>query len=74
MQKKLKEFHESHAAIAIENCEVKEGPGGGRLKIVIRNSSDLEQSPSKFKISASKFTAGGDEVTLQEIPNLANFE
>ena len=74
IHKKLKEFHEKHAAVALGNCEVKEGRGGCGVEVVIRNSSGLEHSPSKFKIAESKFNKGGDEVKLEEIPDLVNFE
>ena len=44
------------------------------MEVVIGNSSGLDHSPSKFKIAESKFNKGGDEVKLEEIPDLANFE
>ena len=74
IHRKLKEYHESHKPVAVENCEVKEGREGRGLEVIIRNSSGLENSPSKFDISESRLAGGGDEVSLQEVPDLANFQ
>ena len=47
IHKKVKEFHEKHAAVALGKCEVKEGRGGCGVEVFIRNSSGLQHSPSK---------------------------
>ena len=74
IHRKLTEYHESHKPVAVENCEVKEGQEGRRLEVIIQNSSGLENSPSKFDISESRLAGSGDEVSLQEVPDLANFQ
>ena len=39
----------------------------------MRGSSELQRSPTKFDIDISKFVCHG-EVTLDELPQLSNFQ
>ena len=74
VHRKLQEFRETKQPVAVDNCEVKEGRGGGGLEVVIRNSSAVHKSPSKYSVKDTVFSSCGAEVSLSDILSLANFE
>ena len=66
VHRKLQEFRETKQPVAVDNCEVKEGRGGGGLEVVIRNSSAVQKSPSKYSVTDTVFSSCGAEVSLSD--------
>ena len=71
---KLQSFQESQEALSLGNFEVKESRYGSDLEVVVQSTSDLQRSPTKFAVSESQFSCYNCEVTLSELPNIANLQ
>ena len=75
VHKKMSRFHSEKEALAVTNCEVKEGKYSSDLEVVVRSSSELTPSPRKFDIPAKLFSTSEDTcpVTVGELTSIANF-
>lgn len=73
IHQRLADFHQSKEAVALTNCEVKEGKYSSELELLVRKSTDVEKSPTK--IDASKLIIrSGSHVALEEISGLCNYQ
>lgn len=74
LHERMSRFHEKKEAIALSNCEVKEGKYSSGLEVVVRGSSELMASPKKFDVPAKMFDDAEDIITLDELRGIANFQ
>ena len=70
---KLAEINKTKEPIAVTNCQVKEAKYSSDLEVMVRSTSDLEKSPTKFDIDKTMFVFDS-VVMLSELPQLANFQ
>ena len=74
VHQKLSEFHKNNEAVAMSNCEVKLNKYSSDLEVVVRNGSELQQSPTKFDIDQAKFERHSEETTLADLQKISNFQ
>ena len=74
VHQKLSEFHKKNEAVAMSNCEVKLNKYSSDLEVVVRNGSELQQSPTKFDIDQAKFECHSQETTLADLLKISNFQ
>ena len=73
IHQKLQTFHGGEDTLVLGNCHVKEGRQGAGLEVIIRNNSDIQQSPLKFNVQ-HVHSAYGVDVCLSDVPQLSNFK
>ena len=78
IHQRFNSFRERNEPVAVSNCEVKQSNYTSDLEIVVRKSSDLEKSPTKYEdVDVTKFKSDAENdiiVALNELPCLANFQ
>ena len=75
VHQKLAGFYERKMPVAIGNCQIKESPYSSSLEVVIRNSSDLHQSPLEFPVDVNTLSTDSTvTINLEELPQLSNFQ
>jgi len=75
LHQRLVDFYESKDAVALTNCEIKEGKYSSALELVLRKSTQLQKSPVKFDVdNVSSSTRGSTDTTLGELDDLCNFQ
>lgn len=75
LHQKLSSFYDKKEPVAIGNCQIKESAYSSQLEVIIRNSSDLQRSSLEFAVDVDNLKVDcSDVVTLDELPQLANFE
>ena len=75
VRQKLAGFYERKMPVAIGNCQIKESPYSSSLEVVIRNSSDLHQSPLEFPMDVNTLSTDSTvTINLEELPQLSNFQ
>ena len=75
VHQKLAGFYERKMPVAIGNCQIKESPYSSSLEVLIRNSSDLHQSPLEFPVDVNTLSTNSTiTINLEELPQLSNFQ
>lgn len=74
IHQKCNSFRERNEPVAVSNCEVKQSNYTSDLEIVVRKSSNLQKSPTKYEdVDVTKFKSDAEDdivVTLNELPCL----
>ena len=75
LHEKLADFQKKKEAVTLSDCTVNESKYSPDLEIIVKKSTQLLQSPSKFDIPDSMFEVGDNQlVTVQEISKLPNYQ
>ena len=68
-QNLLGKFAVDRKPVTLQDCEVKQARSGGKMEILLKGSTKIQQSPNKFDVALAEFE---DEVpttiTLSELP------
>ena len=71
----LSEFYKNRQPLALSDCSVNESKYTPDLEVVVKKSTQLLHSPTKFEVPNDMFEAGDNEhVTIDEISQLPNYQ
>ena len=74
VRRKLEEFQGKDATIALSNCEVKRSRQGDSLEILIGKESQVDVSDKEFDASAIPNAKYGETISLDQLPDLEQFQ
>ena len=73
-QRKLNEYHQNNIPVQLLNCEVKPSRQGEGYKLMLKNGTQIKQSPKKMDIASLMVDAAAKVVTLDELDGLEVFD
>ena len=70
----MEEFQGKDATITLSNCEVKRSRQGETLEILVGKDSQVDVSDKEFDVSAISDAKYGETISLDQLPDLDQFQ
>ena len=73
-QRKLNEYHQNNLPVQLVNCEVKPSRQGEGYELMLKNGTQIKQSPKKPDIASLMVETAPKVVTLDKLDGLEVFD